>query len=141
MKLYTIGYNGKTAREFFTILKHSDVRKVIDVRLYPSTKNSGFAKSKDLQFFFSVLCKIDYEHRKEFTPNANALKAYKDAQVSWEKAAQEYTSVCQARHLKLTPDLDRCCFLCAEPTAEKCHRRLLAEYLAKQGENVEIIHL
>ncbi|MGN1091510.1 MAG: hypothetical protein ACI4RJ_03370 [Alphaproteobacteria bacterium] len=31
--------------------------------------------------------------------------------------------------------------MCAEQTPEKCHRRLLVEYLAKQGENVEIIHL
>ena len=31
MKLYTIGYAGKSAREFFTILKNSDVKKIIDV--------------------------------------------------------------------------------------------------------------
>ena len=31
MRLYTIGFTGKSARELFTILKHSDVKKVIDV--------------------------------------------------------------------------------------------------------------
>ena len=52
MKLHTIGYAGKSAREFFTILKNSDVNKIIDVRLYPSTKDCGFARSKDLEFFY-----------------------------------------------------------------------------------------
>ena len=41
MHLYTIGFTGKSAREFFTILKHSDVKKVIDVRLWPNTQLSG----------------------------------------------------------------------------------------------------
>ena len=41
MKLYTIGYAGKSAREFFTILKNSDVKKIIDVRLYPYTPLFG----------------------------------------------------------------------------------------------------
>ena len=66
MKLYTIGYAGKTAQEFFTILRDAGVKKVMDVRLYPSTKDSGFAKSKDLAFFLRVLCHISYEHHKEF---------------------------------------------------------------------------
>jgi uncharacterized protein (DUF488 family) len=46
MRLYTIGFTGKSAREFFTILKHSDVKKVIDVRLWPNTKLSDFQNQK-----------------------------------------------------------------------------------------------
>jgi uncharacterized protein (DUF488 family) len=40
--------------------------------------------------------------------------------------------------------LDRACLLCAKPTAEQCHRRLVAEYLQKKwagSVQVEIIHL
>ena len=141
MRLYTIGFAGKSAREFFTILKHSDVKKVIDVRLYPSTKDSGFARSADLAFFLKVLCHIDYEHRKDFAPTAKLLKDFKEGQMGWDEYVEQYNSICHARHFALTPDMDKCCFLCAEPTSEKCHRRLLAEYLAKQSQNVEIVHL
>ncbi len=141
MKLYTIGFNGKSAREFFTILKRSGVRKIIDVRLYPSTQNSGFARAQDLAFFLSVLCHIDYEHRKEFAPTAKLLKDYKEGRIGWAEYVEQYQNICQARRFTLTPDMDGCCFLCAEPKPEQCHRRLLAEYLAKQGDNVEIIHL
>ena len=141
MRLYTIGFAGKSAREFFTILKHSDVKKVIDVRLYPSTKDAGFARATDLAFFLKVLCRIDYEHRKDFAPTAKLLKDYKYGNVMWDDYVVQYDSICQARHFTLTPDMDNCCFLCAEPTPDKCHRRLLAEYLSKQGQDVEIVHL
>ena len=141
MKLYTIGFTGKSAREFFTILKHSDVKKIVDVRLYPSTKDAGFARSADLAFFLKVLCHIDYEHKRDFAPTATLLHDYKDGRISWNDYVAQYDSICHARHFTLTPDMDKCCFLCAEPSPEHCHRRLLAEYLAKQGDNVEIMHL
>ena len=141
MRLYTIGFTGKSAREFFTILKHSDVKKVIDVRLYPSTKDAGFARSADLAFFLKVLCHIDYEHRKEFAPTVTLLRDYKEGRIGWDDYVVQYDSIRHARHFILTPDMDRCCFLCVEPTPEKCHRRLLVEYLAKQGTDAEIIHL
>jgi uncharacterized protein (DUF488 family) len=34
-----------------------------------------------------------------------------------------------------------CCLLCSEPTPEKCHRRLVAERLARNWKYVEVIHL
>jgi uncharacterized protein (DUF488 family) len=32
-RIFTIGYAGKTAEEFFTILKQAGIRRVVDVRL------------------------------------------------------------------------------------------------------------
>lgn len=141
MKLYTIGFEGKSARDFFTILKHSDVKKVIDVRLWPNTQLSGFAKSADLAFFLKVLCHIDYEHRKDFAPTPTLLKAYKEGRLDWSDYVKQYDSICHARHFTLTQDMDKCCFLCAEDQPDFCHRRLLTQYLAHQEADVQIIHL
>jgi uncharacterized protein (DUF488 family) len=33
------------------------------------------------------------------------------------------------------------CLLCSEPTPEQCHRRLVAERLARRWSDVEVIHL
>ena len=33
------------------------------------------------------------------------------------------------------------CLLCSEHTPEKCHRRLLAEYLKQTNTNIDIVHL
>jgi len=37
--------------------------------------------------------------------------------------------------------LDGVCFLCTEKSPAQCHRRLVAEYLAAQFPNTEIVHL
>lgn len=50
-KVYTIGFTEKSAEEFFGMLKNAGVKRVIDVRLCPSTQLSGFARKKDLAFF------------------------------------------------------------------------------------------
>jgi len=44
---------------------------------------------------------------------------------------------------KLSPEdfATRTAMLCSEATAEHCHRRLVAEYLAERWPAVEIIHL
>ena len=61
--------------------------------------------------------------------------------MAWDDYVVQYDSICHARYFILTQDMDKCCFLCTEPTPEKCHRRLLVEYLAKQRQNMEIVHL
>lgn len=141
MKLYTIGFTGKTAESFFTKLRNAGVKKVIDVRLWPNTQLAGFSKSKDLAFFLRVLLKTGYEHRIDLAPTAELLKNYKDGKISWVEYEKTYPALLNARHIQLTPDMDGACFLCAEDKPHQCHRRLLVEYLATQANDVEIIHL
>ena len=38
-------------------------------------------------------------------------------------------------------ELNNSCFLCSEPTPERCHRRLVAEYFKEKFGNIEIKHL
>lgn len=52
MIVYTVGFTGKTAEQFFSLLKNSGVRIVIDVRLNNSSQLSGFAKKKGFSLFF-----------------------------------------------------------------------------------------
>jgi len=49
--LCTIGFTGKTAEEFFTLLSDAGVQQVIDVRQNRSGQLSGFSKHPDLSFF------------------------------------------------------------------------------------------
>ena len=37
--------------------------------------------------------------------------------------------------------IDGSCFLCAEPTADYCHRRLVVESLKSKWMDMEIVHL
>jgi hypothetical protein len=42
IELFTIGFTRKSAREFFTLLKQSGVRRVLDVRLNNNSQLAGF---------------------------------------------------------------------------------------------------
>ncbi len=48
--LCTIGFTGKTAEEFFTLLTNAGVRQVIDIRQNRSGQLSAFAKHPDLAY-------------------------------------------------------------------------------------------
>ena len=68
MKLYTIGFTRKSAETFFTQLKQSGVRTLIDTRLNNRSQLSGFAKQNDLRYFLSEIGQIDYLHLPLLAP-------------------------------------------------------------------------
>ncbi len=49
--LCTIGFAGKTAEEFFSLLTQAGVKRLIDIRENRHGQLSGFAKYPDLSFF------------------------------------------------------------------------------------------
>ena len=113
--LYTIGFAGKPAREFFGLLAEAKVRRLTDIRRWPDAQLSGFAKKRDLPYFLS-LRGIAYEHRPDCAPTEELLKSYKAGKTSWAEYEKIYSGMLDGRRL-----------LCAEPTPDHCHRRLLAE--------------
>ena len=62
INLYTIGFTKKNAETFFSLLKHNNVKRVIDVRLNNVSQLAGFTKQDDLKFFLKELCNVDYHH-------------------------------------------------------------------------------
>lgn len=144
IKLYTIGFTEKSAQEFFELLERNQVRKIIDTRISNNSQLSGFAKGKDLEFFSRRLSNIDYEHELNFAPTKELLERYRNKKITWDEYTKEYLHLLDERNIKETVNLEalhECCLLCSEHSPQKCHRRLLAEYLQKINQNIEIIHL
>lgn len=144
-KIFTIGFTGTTAENFFSRLRQAGVKKVIDTRLWADTQLSGFAKRKDLPFFLKNLSGVDYEHRFELAPSEGILKDFKNKTIDWAEYEGRYLQLLHNRHIaeKLSPeDVSDACFLCAEKTPHQCHRRLLAEYLQREWNTaLKIVHL
>jgi len=145
MKLYTIGFTKKSAEEFFTLLQRNGVERVLDIRLHPDGQLAGFAKKDDLPYFLARLAQCEYRHLTVLAPTDEILSAYRKDR-DWGKYAERFERLLDERNI---PDsLDRrlfeekvCCLLCSEATPEKCHRRLVAERLARHWPGVEVIHL
>jgi uncharacterized protein YeaO (DUF488 family) len=103
----------------------------------------GFT-GKYLAFFADRLANIAYTHELNFAPTKELLEKYRKKKISWDHYTREYLALLDTRNIKQivnTEALDSCCLLCSEHSPEKCHRRLLAEYLQKLNPDIQIIHL
>lgn len=145
IKLFTIGFTKKNARQFFSLLQQGGVRKVLDTRLNNASQLAGFTKRDDLSFFLREVAGIDYEHAEQLAPTDLMLKRYKKGEISWDDYATDYQALIQRRRVEnlfKPEDLEGVCLLCSEATPHHCHRRLAAEFFQKQLDcGVDIIHL
>lgn len=148
LSICTIGFTGKTAEQFFTLLQHAGVTKLIDVRENRIGQLSGFAKFPDLAFFLERIAAIAYEYEPLFAPSPEMRKTYR-ATKSWLAYESSYLELMRHRGIPARCDSSRfegaVALLCSEPTADRCHRRLIADLLAEHfrsmGHAVEIHHL
>jgi uncharacterized protein (DUF488 family) len=145
MKLYTIGFTQKSAERFFGLLAEHGVEQVVDIRLKPGGQLSGFAKQDDLAWFLDRLNSASYVHLPELAPSAEIRDDYR-RDHDWERYVPRFEALMDARGIPDTLDpalfTERVsCLLCSEPTAERCHRRLVAERLARVWPAVEVVHL
>ena len=76
IKVFTIGFTRKSARQFFTLLENAGVKRIVDVRLNNISQLAGFAKRDDLQFFLERLG-MGYVHLPILAPTQEMLDAYK----------------------------------------------------------------
>lgn len=144
IKLYTIGFTNKSAQKFFELLKKNEVVKIVDTRINNTSQLSGFAKGSDLPYFAREVGNMDYLHKIDFAPTKELLDRYRKEIITWEEYEVEYLDLLDTRKIgnKINvEELHQNCLLCSEHTPEKCHRRLLAEYLKSRFSNIEIHHL
>ena len=100
MKLLTIGFTKKSAETFFTKLKHSGAKRIVDVRLNNVSQLAGFAKRNDLQFFLREICHMDYVHVPELAPTQDILDEYKKNKGDWEVYEQKFLELMRAREIE-----------------------------------------
>jgi len=141
--LNTIGFSGKNAESFFTSLVKNNIHRLIDIRLNNSSQLSGFTNIKHLPYFLK-LHNIQYFYKPEFAPTKDLLDGYKNKKISWNEYERIYNELLLKRNIINNIEwdfFDNAVFLCSEPMAEKCHRRLLAEFFAKKNTAIKVRHL
>lgn len=143
MKLFTIGFTKTSAENFFDRIKRSGANAIVDIRLNNVSQLAGFAKRDDLKYFAKAICSIDYRHIPKLAPSKDILDKYKKDGGNWAEYERKFIDLMQSRHVENIDRklLDGGCLLCSEDTPHHCHRRLVAEYLKRHWEDVEIIHL
>lgn len=146
MKIYTIGYTKKTASEFFSILKKHRIKQIVDIRENNTSQLAGFTKKEDLEFFVTEVLNASYIHLPELAPNKEMRDSYKKNK-DWQEYERNFLKLMQdrdipqkfkSRDIFISPFV----LLCSEPSADNCHRRLVAGLFKNElYPDAEIIHL
>jgi uncharacterized protein (DUF488 family) len=144
MKIFTIGFTKKSAAQFFTKLRNSGSKRVVDVRLNNVSQLAGFAKKNDLQFFLHEICSMGYVHMPTLAPTQDLLDGYRKNKGEWSVYERGFLDLMKSREIERTLSreiISDGCLLCSEEKPDRCHRRLVAEYLQRRWGDVEIVHL
>jgi uncharacterized protein (DUF488 family) len=143
LTIFTIGFARKSARTLFTLAKEAGVSALLDVRLNNSSQLAGYTKRDDLSFFCETVLGIGYRHMTALTPTQAMLDRFKKGGGTWHCYEEEFLALMRERRIERLPreQFANACLLCAEPTADQCHRRLVAEYLQRAWQRVDVVHL
>lgn len=144
MKVFTIGFTKKNARQFFETLRKSGTKRVVDVRLNNVSQLAGFAKRDDLKFFLKEVCDIDYVHVPDLAPTKEMLDEYKKLKGDWNIYEKRFLDLMEKRRIEERIPKEviaEGCLLCSEDKPHHCHRRLVAEYLKQHWGDLDISHL
>ncbi|MHB0858311.1 MAG: DUF488 domain-containing protein [Anaerolineae bacterium] len=150
MTLYTIGYQGKPLATFVYALRDAGVDAVIDMRLHNTSQLAGYTKRDDLAFLLREGFGIAYEHLPALAPTEEILVDYRRTK-DWTAYEERFAGLMAERPVEVLGRevlgrevLGRYgapCLLCAEATAEYCHRRLIAQRWAEAVRDLVVTHL
>lgn len=144
MNIFTIGFTKKPAEKFFGMLRKSGATTLVDIRLNNVSQLSGFAKRDDLKYFLDALCGMAYAHRPDLAPTHPMLDDYKKRRTDWSTYEVRFLELMEQRGIAdAVPQelLNNAVLLCSEDKPHQCHRRLVAEYLARRWDGVTVEHL
>lgn len=144
MQIYTIGFTKRSAEDFFETLNNTGASRLIDVRLNNTSQLSGFTKKMDLNYFLRRICGMEYIHEPLLAPTAEMLSDYQ-RNKDWRVYSLLFLDILSRREvekrLPQTLFAERSVILCSEREPQHCHRSLVAEYLRRHWDGVEIIHV
>lgn len=122
-KIYTIGTSTRDKEEFIELIKQYEIKAIIDVRRFPTSRFEHFKKD-NLQRFAK-------QEGVRYFYLGNKLGGYRNG------GYDEYTrSVSFQEGIKKLKEIALripSAFFCAEKLPWKCHRRFIADTLKKEG--------
>lgn len=145
MEIYTIGFTQRSAQDFFGALGDAGIRRLIDIRLRNDSQLAGFTRKRDLPYFLDHLLGAEYLHDLLLAPSDELLSDYRKRRISWSEYERRFLELMKARRIE--DQVSQRLFdiptalLCSEPKADKCHRRLVAEYLSRLWPDVAVLHI
>ena len=105
MKIYTIGFTGKTAEEFFGLLNSTDAKYLVDTRLNNRSQLAGFTKKGNIEFFTEKLTGMTYLEMPMLAPEAEMFREYRK-EGDWDLYESLYIRLLEERGVIESIDRD-----------------------------------
>jgi uncharacterized protein (DUF488 family) len=144
--LFTIGYEGISLEAYLNKLIQNNIKVLVDVRNNPLSQKFGFSKSQ-LQKYCKMAC-IQYIHfpevgiQSEYRQGLNSQQDYDRLFDFYKEVTISSTISSQSKLLDLLKEHERIALTCFEANICQCHRKPLAEAIAKlPGWHFEIKHI
>lgn len=129
-RVWTIGHSTLPLKDFLRLLKIFNIKTVVDVRRFPTSKKSPHFRSEILEKSLPL-------HGISYIWMGELLGGYRKG------GYEEYTKTENFRkgieELVEALKRDRVAIMCAEKIWFRCHRRFIADELTRRG--VEVIHI
>jgi uncharacterized protein (DUF488 family) len=143
-EFFTIGHATRPIAAFLELLNEAEIRRVIDVRTSPRSRNNPQFDRDTLAASLASF-DIEYRHIAELgglRPRQNQIPVSTNA--FWENQSfhnyadyamspEFHSGLAELRELGRAT---RCAIMCAETLWWRCHRRIIADYLLAAGETV-----
>ena len=141
MRIFTIGYEGATMREFLCALQQAGVERVIDVRALPLSRRPGFSKSPLRAALQEA--GVEYVHLKALGTPADgraAARAGRHAELERIYAGQLELpeAIAQGAQMVELANEKPSALLCFEREPAECHRTMLLKAIAPDADAVHL---
>jgi uncharacterized protein (DUF488 family) len=142
MQVFTIGHGTRPSEELAKCLLAGKVSTLVDVRRFPSSRrNPQFNQPALIELLNGI--EITYRHAEE-------LGGRRTGEPGESRFACLRVAAFRSYAVRMSrPDWQRAlddaleepvpCFLCAETSWQRCHRRLIADLLTARGH--QVVHL
>jgi hypothetical protein len=105
----------------------------VDIRLPNTSHLNGFTKFPDVQFFLREVSGIDFRRELALAPTDELFEELKGGRISLKQFETRFIPLLKQRNVGVTLDWHparHVALLCNEEDPSRCHRTIVADYLA-----------
>ena len=143
-EIYTVGHSNLAEAEFLDLLTHHEIRHLVDVRAFPSSRRHPHFNRESLAASCAARG-IEYHWLRELGGRRKPSES--SPHVAWQVAAlRAYADYAETPEfaaalasLEEIARRDRTAVMCAEARWWQCHRRLISDRLTVEGWRVRHI--
>jgi len=141
LKVFNIGYQGRSLPDFCAALVSAGVQTLVDVRAVEWSQRPPFRKGALCDSL--ATCRIRYVHRKDagnpFRPKAGDRRDWKACDRRYRAHLAQHPEVVES--LAEVVRQSSAALLCYEAGRDECHRGILLDALKKPERSLEIVDL